>query len=307
MPTVAPALALSFVLCGLQQSLTNPPVPTDRLTLTMPRPDATGQVLEEFEAALSRVGDGRPLGASDDVIDEFIREADIYEAEFVMPVSAAELAEQQEAAVAAAAAARAAAAAAGDGEDAGDADGDGAVGADGEVFGSAAAAAAAADERAAAAAAAASGKSKSKKGGSGGNKKGGSGGNKKGGGGGNKKGGGGGSKKGGGGGVSAAAAAASGAAGAGGGGDDDGDDPDVARGPTITLFSGATRVRKAGAAVKPEEGSGALASGSAAVIKPEDGAAASAAAGADEDVTKMVCPLEELDDSGAPWCCGSLA
>ncbi|KAF8056775.1 hypothetical protein HT031_006273 [Scenedesmus sp. PABB004] len=86
--------------------------------------DELCQVLEELEAALSRVGDGRPPGATEELLDEAVREADAYEAEFVMPVSAAELAEQQEAAAAAAAAAAAEKAAAGEG-------GDGADGADG--------------------------------------------------------------------------------------------------------------------------------------------------------------------------------
>uniref|UniRef100_A0A383VPI7 PHD-type domain-containing protein n=1 Tax=Tetradesmus obliquus TaxID=3088 RepID=A0A383VPI7_TETOB len=249
--------------------------------------DELCQMLEEFEAALSQIGDGRPAGATEEAIDEFIREADIYEAEFVMPVSAAELAEQQEAAAAAAAAAAAekAAAAAADGGDGG--------GDDDACEPPALAAAAAAarppppsNKKGKKAAASSSKKGK----GSGGSKAGGS----------SKKGG----KKG-----SAAASAADGDA-------DDDTNPDAAahRGPMVTLFSGATRVRKAGhmkqeqQQVKQEAGEPGDAmqvdgAAAAAVVKSEqeDGGAAAAGVKAeqqqDEDVTKMVSPLEELDDS----------
>jgi hypothetical protein len=238
-------------------------------------------MLEEFEAALSRVGDGRPVGATEEAIDEFIREADIYEAEFVMPVSAAELAEQQEAAAAAAAAAAAekAAAAAADGGDGNADDGDAC-----EAPALAAAAAAArppppSNKKGKKAAASSSKKGK----GSGGSKAGG----------GSKTGG----KKG-----SAAASAADGDA-------DDDTNPDVGahRGPMVTLFSGATRVRKAGHVkqeqqkqVKQEADGLDAMQVDGAVVKSEqdEGAAAAVKAEQDEDVTKMVSPLEELDDSG---------
>lgn len=220
-------------------------------------------MLEEFEAALSRVGGGRPPGATEEVIDEFIREADIYEAEFVMPVSAAELAEQQEAAAAAAAAAAAEKAAEGGEGDEGD-DGDGPAAAPVEVK-------------------LPPSNKKGKKGGSSiSSKKGKSGGSKKG------------TKKG---------AAA----------EDDDANPDASahRGPLVTLFSGATRVRKAGHAkqeqqqVKQEDG-GNAADGAvgdsmqadSAAVKQEDGTAGVAPVKQEEDITKMVSPLEELDDSG---------
>jgi hypothetical protein len=268
----------SFLGCGASVTL---------LTTYLPIPPAisnsTGQMLEEFEAALSRVGDGRPVGATEEAIDEFIREADIYEAEFVMPVSAAELAEQQEAAAAAAAAAAAekAAAAAADGGDGNADDGDAC-----EAPASAAAAAAArppppSNKKGKKAAASSSKKGK----GSGGSKAGG----------GSKKGG----KKG-----SAAASAADGDA-------DDDTNPDVGahRGPMVTLFSGATRVRKAGQVkqeqqqqqVKQEGADGLDAmqvDGAVVKSEQEDGTAAAVKAEQDEDVTKMVSPLEELDDSG---------
>jgi hypothetical protein len=219
----------------------------------------TGQVLEEIEAALSRVGDGRP-NVSDEAVKDFIRDADIYEAEFVMPVSAAELAEQQEAAAAAAAAAAAEAAAAANG----DAD----------------AAAEQADAPEPVKPPAGNSKSKGKKAPPS-NKKG----SKASGG---KKG-----KKG------AADEAA----------DEDLSNPDAMRGPLVTLFSGATRVRKknvraAAGAVKAEDG-GSSGGGAGIKREPSEGgmdADADGAAGGspskDEDAAKMVSPLEELDDSG---------
>lgn len=225
--------------------------------------ECAGEALEEFESALSRVGDGRP-NVTDEAVKEFIREADIYEAEFVMPVSAAELAEQQEAAAAAAAAAAEAAAANGDAEGA--------------------------EQQAEAQPEplkppTGGSKSKGKKPPPS-NKKGSKAlGGKKG-------------KKG------AAEEAA----------DDDLANPDASalRGPLVTLFSGATRVRKKHAgsragAVKSEAGSGG--GGAAAGFKREtsegvgdaDGGDADGAGGSpskDEDIAKMVSPLEELDDSG---------
>lgn len=237
----------------------------------------TGQTLEDFEAALSRAGDGRPA-VTEELLVDFIREADTFEAEFVVPVSAAELAEQQEEAAAAAAAASSAAAAA---------DGDG--------------------EQQQQEVKPPPPKSKKKGAAGAGNKKGkGPGFGKPGFG---KKG-----KK------------------ADEGGEDDMHGPDAGahRGPLLALFSGATRVRKrnappaaaadgAGAAaavgqeggghIKQEDGgSGGGGDGAAAAVKPEpmdtDGADPAAAAAAangsssSDDVTKMVCPLEELDDSG---------
>lgn len=221
-------------------------------------------MLEEFEAELSKVGDGRPAGATDEAIDEFIREADIYEAEFVMPVSAAELAEQQEAAAAAAAAAKAEKAENGEGDE---------MEPDPED-------AKAAAEEAAAASKSAS-KSKSKKGGSSAS---------------NKKG------------KSATTAKKGGKKGAGAGDEDDSANPDAAahKGPMVTLFSGATRVRKAGHVkqeVKAEPGvkqeADAAANGGSmdvdgAAVKQEDEQPQ------EQDITKMVSPLEELDDSGKP-------
>jgi hypothetical protein len=221
----------------------------------------TGQVLEDIEAALSRVGDGRP-NVSDEAVKDFIRDADIYEAEFVMPVSAAELAEQQEAAAAAAAAAAAEAAAAANG----DAD----------------ASAEQAEAPEPVKPPAGNSKSKGKKAPPS-NKKGAKApGGKKG-------------KKG------AADEAA----------DEDLSNPDASalRGPLVTLFSGATRVRKknvraAAATLKAEDG-GSSGGGAGIKREPSEGgldADADGAAGGspskDEDVAKMVSPLEELDDSG---------
>jgi hypothetical protein len=48
--------------------------------------------LLEFEKELAALGDGLPKGASDEELAEVVKEADIYEAEFVLPVSEAELA-----------------------------------------------------------------------------------------------------------------------------------------------------------------------------------------------------------------------
>lgn len=238
-------------------------------------------MLEEFEAVLSRVGGGRPPGATEEAIDEFIREADIYEAEFVMPVSAAELAEQQEAAAAAAAAAKAEKAENGEADEI-EPDPDDAK---------------AAAEEAVTAAKSAS-KSKSKKGGAGGgsSKKGGSTSSKKGGSTSSKKSG----KKG-----STAAD------------EDDSTNPDAAahKGPMVTLFSGATRVRKAGHVKQEQQGvkqeglkqeaddSTAAAAGVEDDMDVDGGAiAVKSEGGPEQDVTKMVSPLEELDDSGeAVW------
>ena len=50
------------------------------------------ETLLEFEGELSALGDGVPKGASDEELAEVVKEADIYEAEFVLPVSEAELA-----------------------------------------------------------------------------------------------------------------------------------------------------------------------------------------------------------------------
>lgn len=214
--------------------------------------------MEEIEAALSRVGDGRP-NVSDEAVKDFIRDADIYEAEFVMPVSAAELAEQQEAAAAAAAAAAAEAAAAANG----DAD----------------AAAEQAEAPEPVKPPAGSSKSKGKKAPPS-----------------NKKG----------------SKASGGKKGKKGAADEVADedlantDASALRGPLVTLFSGATRVRKknAGAALKNEDG-GSSGGGAGIKREPSEGgmdADADGTAGGspskDEDVAKMVSPLEELDDSG---------
>lgn len=49
--------------------------------------------LLEFERELSQVGEGLPVGGDDEALAPQVREADIYEAEFVLPV--AELHEEQ--------------------------------------------------------------------------------------------------------------------------------------------------------------------------------------------------------------------
>jgi hypothetical protein len=194
----------------------------------------------ELERELRTVGEGLPEGADDTSLEATAAEAELYEAEFVLPVSEAE-----------ARAARAAAEEAAE-EAAAEAEG------------------LAEEERAAAEAAAkAAAAKKKKKGGGGGSKK------KGGGGGGGGKGG----KPGGGG---PAAESEWGA-----------DDEAQQLGPKLLLGSG--RVRRKGAPPA------AATAGVKAEAMEVDGA--QAAAGGEggeggEDVTKLVAPLEELDDSG---------
>ncbi|KAF6250372.1 hypothetical protein COO60DRAFT_1629876 [Scenedesmus sp. NREL 46B-D3] len=246
------------------------------------------QMLEEFEAALSRVGDGRPAGATEEAIDEFIGKQTSTKlsssCQCLPPSSPSnrrqrrrrqrpqplrKLQRQQPTA---------------------------ATGMRTTEMPAAARPPPPSNKKGKRAAA-----SSSKKGRGGGGSK--AGGSKAGGG--SKKGG----KKG-----SAAAAAADGD-----GDDDTNPDAGAHRGPMVTLFSGATRVRKA-VPVKQEQqqqvkqeadGADAMQVDGAAVVKLEQegaagGAAAAAAAAAggaavkseqDEDLTKMVSPLEELDDS----------